>query len=516
MRKHNSLKLHKALLVIKLAIAQLLLTSCTTEVENTPSVVDTNAQHPQGCVQRNSTDNTKGRRHLVESYLRGPIAFEGESLKRFSIAERMKFYQVPAVSLAVIKQGALDWSQAYGVKSHESQQAVDCDTLFQAASLSKPVTLMAAMRMQQAGKIDLDKDINQYLTSYQLPAGKQTLDNPVTFRNILDHTSGITSGGYRGYKEEEGFPTDIEVLTKKGVTNSKLVEVVNLPGEKLAYSGGGYTVAEVAMQDIMQQSFKQLMDLWILNPIKMKNADFSQPLPQAKHKQVARGHRSDGSMVKGGWHSYPEQAAAGLWATATDMALFMIEIHKGYKGYKGQSSIFSQAMVTELLSQPREQHVYGFIISGTGDSLMLSHYGGNAGYSTGMHIYLESGDGISYLASSDYNGNSLNSEIRFAVSDTYNWPNFKLQTVKRRNTSAEKLQQLAGQYKFKSWKIDIEYSKPDNQIIIVFPNNDRYQMTPIVGDKQAFIHAITGTKASFSVDKNKQNIVLYGQTGIRE
>lgn len=513
MRKRNSLKLHKASFVTKLLIAQLLLAGCTTQIEDEPSIVNTNTQHSQGCLQNNSGDNIKGRQHLVESYLRGPIAFEGEALKRFSIAERMAFHKVPAVSVAVIKQGKIDWSQAYGMKSVESQQKVDCNTLFQAASLSKPVTLMAVMRMHQAGKIYLDKDINQYLTSYELPPGKQTEANPVTFRNILNHTSGISPGGYRGYAKDEGFPTDIEVLTKQGVTNSQLVEVVNLPGDKLAYSGGGYTVAELAMQDITQQTFKQLMDFWILNPLKMDSADFSQPIPEAKHHQVARGHKSDGSMVKGGWHAHPEQAAAGLWATATDMALFMIEIHKGYKG---ESNIFSQAMIAELLKQPREQHVYGFIISGKEDSLMLSHYGGNAGYSTGMHIYLESGDGISYLANSDYNGNSLNSEIRFAVSDTYNWPNFKQQNVKRRSETPKSLQELVGRYTFKNWKINIEYSEQDNQIVIVFPNNDRYKMTPIVDNKKAFVHVITGTKVSFAVEEEQQTINLYGQTGTRD
>ena len=500
---------NKSVCLISLVVTQFLLMSCSNQKSTLNQVADNKNQNTLSCINNKNTDN---QRVLTESSLRKRVKLESEALTLFSISERMEYYKVPAVSVAVMKQGKVEWSKAYGVKSFTSQESVDCNTLFQAGSLSKPVTMLAAMRMHEAGEIDLDKDINQYLKVYELPEGKQTVDNPVTFRNILKHTSGITSGGYRGYANDEGFPSDIEVLTKSGVTNSKLVEVLQVPGKELAYSGGGYTVAELAMQDVTQQSFKELMDIWILNPLKMSNADFAQPLPPTKHERVARGHSLDGKMVKGGWHDYPEQAAAGLWATATDMALFMIEIHKGYHG---KSAIFKKSMIMKMLSQPRDKHVYGFHIRGEGENLLISHYGGTAGYTAGMHIYLESGDGLSYLTSSGNNGGALSQELEFAVSDIYGWPDFKQHNVTRRSVSSKALKNLAGQYSFGGWAINIEFSESDNNITVVFPNNDRYQLIPTTDSEHGFVHMLTGTKVSFPVKKDLNTILIYGQTGTK-
>lgn len=151
------------------------------------------------------------------------------------------------------------------------------------------VTLLAALRVKQRGLIDFDKDIETYLTSYHLPAGRQTGANPVTFRNLLAHTSGITPGGYDGYVQGRPMPTDQQTARAEVPSNSPKIEVHNAPNSSLNYSGGGYTVVEIALQDQLGKPFEQIMHEWLIAPVDMRQADFTHPLPAASHKRTAHG-----------------------------------------------------------------------------------------------------------------------------------------------------------------------------------------------------------------------------------
>ena len=280
------------------------------------------------------------RKEEVERGLRNSVRFINKIEPGFHISDSMQKHKTPAISATLIKNNRIDWSDGYGALKTNSDQSINCRTLFQAASLSKPVFMMAMMRMHQEDKINLDKNIHDYLKSFKLPEGKQSDENPVTLRNILNHTSGITPGGFMGYTKNEVMPTDLEVLTATGNTNSPAIEVINTPGEQLMYSGGAYTLAELTIQDIFNRSFEDIMYEWLLEPIQMHSADFSQPLTKSKHAYVARGHKVDGLTVEGGWHNHPEQAAAGLWINSMDLAKFLIEIGKALGG----KVMFSQSL----------------------------------------------------------------------------------------------------------------------------------------------------------------------------
>lgn len=204
----------------------------------------------------------------------------------------------------------------------------DCNALFQGGSLAKPVTLFAALRIQQDGLLDFDRNIETYLKSYHLPPGKQSDANPVTFGNLFSQQSGITPGGFMGYAPGALVPTDQQVALGEPPANSRKAEVLTEPGKVLSYSGVGYSVAEIALQDLLQQSFEVIMRTWILGPLGMREGDFTQPLPSATRTFAARGHAADGSTVAGDWRIHPEQAAAGLWATPSDLATFLIEVER--------------------------------------------------------------------------------------------------------------------------------------------------------------------------------------------
>jgi CubicO group peptidase (beta-lactamase class C family) len=456
-----------------------------------------------------TANDTQLRQQQVERSMLPRVVFEGESLPG-TIESRMAKYKTPALSVAVIKGGKLDWSAAWGKLQVDGTPA-GCDSLFQAGSLAKPVTVLAALRMQHKGLIDFDKNIDTYLSSYHLPAGLQSDANPVTLRNLFAHTSGITPGGYDGYIQGQLMPTDRQTVLAEAPGNARKAEVLEAPNKTLAYSGGGYTIAEIALQDRLGKPFEQIMREWLIAPLGMKQADFTQPLPAALHGHTARGHQADGSVISGGWNNHPEQAAAGLWATASDMAVFLIEIRKGHLG---TSKVFSQSSIRELLAKPFDGHVYGFRLIGEGDQIFITHYGGTAGYRAGMTMNLNSGDGAVYLSNSD-KGSELGLEFFRAVSRIYNWPTFREVQVKRVPQTVEVLQSLTGRYGFEGG-LTVSVVFENEALTLVFPNRDRYAMVAIQGAPREFIHPDTAVRASFEGEGKDMRIQLYGQTGRRQ
>lgn len=457
----------------------------------------------------NELDDRKAR---LENEIRGQVKFLEEQESLSSITDKMVGYKIPALSLAVISQGKIAWTETYQNENFEKETKLDSKSIFQAASLSKPVTFLAALRMHAEDKIDLDKNIQDYLKEFAIPKGQQTNDNPVTFRNIFSHTSGISPGGYQGYDRGVVMPTDLDVLRGSAGANTPPIEVATVPNEMLAYSGGAYTLAELALQDIFKDEFSNIMKKWILEPAGMQNSGFTQPLPATDTIRVAKGYTQSGELIEGGWRNYPEQAAAGLWSNSTDLANFLIEI---YKAYQGESSILSASDIKTILSHERDGHVYGFIVNRSDNDISLTHYGGNAGYRTGMTISLTSGNGLVYLINSD-NGGSLGNELLLSASQVYDWQHFKQTEVKRKPIESGALEELSGKYRWNNQvDLSIVYDESKNQILLFFPNGDEYELVPIAGEELGFIHGNTGIQVFFKRDADKQSFMLYGQAAVK-
>jgi len=254
------------------------------------------------------------------------------------------------------------------------------------------------------------------------------------------------------------------------------------------------------------------MKKWILEPAGMEHSDFTQPLPESKSNQVVKGYKQSGEVLDGGWRNYPEQAAAGLWSNAVDMAKFLIEI---YNAYKGKSALFSQSDIKSMISHERDGQAYGFIVSRSGDDIAITHYGGNAGYRTGMTISLTNGNGLVYLMNSD-NGGALGNELLLSASQIYNWQHFKQIDARRKEVSPEVLKGLTGEYKWNG-QIDLKitFDEKNNQISLYFPNGDEYKLTAVVGDELDFIHPNTGVNISFLKNDSLSSFTLYGQTAVK-
>jgi CubicO group peptidase (beta-lactamase class C family) len=127
------------------------------------------------------------------------------------VPDRMAHYRVAGLSLAYIHNGTVMWTQAFGV-ARVGGEPVKPETLFQASSVSMPVTAVAVFRLVEQGKLNLDVDVSQYLRSWKLPTNRYTQERKVTLRKLLSHTAGVTVHGFGGYAAGKPVPTLVQVL----------------------------------------------------------------------------------------------------------------------------------------------------------------------------------------------------------------------------------------------------------------------------------------------------------------
>lgn len=455
------------------------------------------------------TDSATENRQRVERNLLLAVTLEGEE-NGYSVSERMSRYNVPGLSFALIRKGQIEWSAGYGMKEVGTSDPVSEETLFQAASIAKPGVAIAAMRMRDAGLIDLDADIQTYLKDYIIPDGEQSAANPVTFRNLLSHTSGASPGGFPGYARGEPYPTGLQIVNGLPPANSAAVAIGATPGTTMAYSGGGYTILQIAMQDITGSSFDRLMDEWVLSPFGMRHSTYSQPLPGELEDQVASGHLADGTVVPGGWHVHPEQAAAGLWSTASDLARLVIEVRNAHQG---GGDLIERSSAAELLTEQIDGEGLGFVVRGDEETLSFLHAGGNAGYRAFMIMYVGTGDGAVFMTNSEQ-GIAVGREMLRAASFVYDWPDYKPTMNRRVSLESAQLRSLEGTYDFGDGvQILITFQPSEEALSITFPNGDAYALVPT--GPQNFVDQETGVTVDFEGTDDLRRVIVYGDTGVR-
>jgi len=366
------------------------------------------------------------RKEQVENGLLPSYYFAGSEPERFSIHERMEYYNVPGVSIAVINNGEVEWQGGYGVVENGTNAIITDSTMFQAASISKPVAAIAALMLVEAGLLKLDDDVNDYLASWEIPQNRNTNNNHVSLKRLLNHTAGLTVHGFPGYAVDDEIPDIPEVLNGEYPANTGSVYNDVEPGTMWRYSGGGYTVLQQIIDDVVDRPFTQFVQEEILNDIDMRFSTFEQPLSEQNAKHAASGHLADGTVVDGKWHVYPELAAAGLWTTPSDLAKLAVVIQRSFNGE--DNSLLSAEMTQIMLTPNGNNWGLGFTIGGSRHDPFFSHGGANHGFRAQFVAYANSGRGVVIMTNSD-NGGDLIGEILRAVSDVYNWPDFKPQPL---------------------------------------------------------------------------------------
>jgi CubicO group peptidase (beta-lactamase class C family) len=401
----------------------------------------------------------------VEQGLRPLAVIEGQPQSKWNILERMKHYKVPGVSIALISGGKVVWARGYGVARDGSP--VNTETLFQAASISKPLTAMMALRLVDEGILSLDEDVNLKLRSWKVLENEFTKSQKVTLRRLLSHTAGLTVRGFGGYAAGTQVPSLLDILDGKKPANSEPVRVEAVPGTKWSYSGGGYVVVQQLVTDVTGKSFSELMQEKILEPLGMVHSTFQQPLPANLEAAAAAGYDSDGTVIAGRWHTYPEMAPAGLWTTPSDLARVVIELQNGGHILKPATQ---HAMLTKLLYD----YGLGIGLDDKSGRKSFSHSGGNAGFNSNLFGYLEGDDGAVIMTNGD-NGWPLIEEIMRSISAEYRWPDYKQRTVIR--VGPDVLQGYTGRYIFSS-KAEIVVTYEDGKLFASYMGEKKFELLP--------------------------------------
>ena len=332
----------------------------------------------------------------------------------------MKQLHVPGLSVAVVDNFSIHWAKGYGVADAATGRQVDTSTRFQAASISKPVTAMAAMHMVQNKQLDLDADVNTMLRSWRVPVSEYTRKQAVTPRALLSHTSGADDGfGFDGYDPSAPLPTVVQIIEGKTPANNGKVLFARAPFVTSKYSGGGFMIMQQALTDLSGQPFASLMDAAVLGPLQMSNSSFLPPKTAGDASNAALAHDKHGRRMGPPWHVYPELAAAGLWTTPSDIARFIVEIQIALRG--PGSKVLSQQSAKEMIAPVGVgRHAVGLAIDQRDSGWHFSHGGDNRGYRAFMIGHVRKGYGFVIMANGA-NGMALMNQVADRIANAYQW-----------------------------------------------------------------------------------------------
>lgn len=377
----------------------------------------------------------------VVSGLRAETHLAGR-FRTCTLRERMGHYFTPGLSITVVDGGRIAWSKGFGYGNLGAREMVDEETMFLAGSISKPVFALGVLKLAEAGEIDLDRDVNDYLKRWKIPASRGWRPR-ITMRQLLSHTAGLTVQGFPGYRKSDRVPGTVQILKGVPPANTEPVLPNILPGTMMRYSGGGITVAQLAVEDAMKAPFPELMRELLFEPLGMRNSTYDQR-PRKTQRRIAHGYPWYNRVIPGGYHIYPEMAAAGLWSTGLDLARLMIEVQKGFAG---EPSFFSTGLVREMLTpQKMAKNIgFGFFLEGDGDAARFYHGGWDEGFVAKFVSYKKGGKGAVVMLNSN-SGNPMIEEILRSVAAEYGWPGYTCALPASANRSPGPLAGHCGDY----------------------------------------------------------------------
>jgi len=439
------------------------------------------------CDSANRQQEIDERIAQLENGVLAGVQILGEPAQRSTITERLDFFEVPAVSIAVINDGEIEWAKAYGMADVAEGRAATPNTLFQAASISKPVAATAALTLVEEGKLTLDQDVNELLSSWQIPGNRHTASEHVSLRRLVTHSGGMTVHGFPGYSRQETIPTTVQVLEGEG--NTAPIRVDTTPGSIWRYSGGGYTVMQLLVSDLTGQRFPDVLLERVLDPFQMALSTYEQPLPESRHSDAATAYRDGGAEVEFKWHVYPEMAAAGLWTTPTDLAKFALGVLDAYHGRSEE--VITQSTAREMLTAGIGGHGLGPSIGS--DGLYFGHGGANEGFRCQLYAFIESEDGVAVMTNSD-NGGYLNREIVSTLAEIYDWPALKARARNVVDVAPELLGELEGRYSYEG-EVVLQVEVVNGEIWLDVRGEDRHEL--LAESDSVFFTRDTGLEVRF-------------------
>ena len=430
----------------------------------------------------------------IENNLAPAVVAKGQKSYTVTLASRMAALHVPGISVAVIHDGKIAWARGFGVTKVGGPPVTE-NTLFQAGSISKPVTAMAVLRLVQEGRLNLDADVNGYLKNWKLPDNEFTAQKKVTLRGLLSHTAGVTVHGFPGYANGAPVPSLVQVLDGGKPANTPAIRVDIVPGTIWRYSGGGYVITQQLLLDMTGKPFPVFMHDTVLGPLGMTHSTYEQPLPTYRQGEAATPYDEDGKAVVGGAHTYPEMAPAGLWSTPSDLARYAIGLQQALAG---KSRVLSKATASEMVKDVGMGHFgLGPSVGGKPDHPYFNHDGVDEGFVSNLIAY-NHGDGA-IIMTNGMNGGRLAQQVLRTIALEYHWPDFAPKEVEVAKVAPKMLDAYAGDYRQGRYTV-VKLSRSDDHLDASQDGQDLGPLYP-TSDRDWFFAASTA-KLTFEVNSD--------------
>ena len=385
------------------------------------------------------------------------------------MAAHMPSRKIPAATISVVKDGELFFAKGYGFADRENKILVEADTtLFRPGSTSKLFTWTAVMQLAERGELDLDADVNTYMTSFQIPA---TYPEPITMKHLLTHTAGFEDGslGYLIVKDQDRLVSMREAL------KAHMPDRVNPPGAWSSYSNWGTALAGLIVEEISGMSFPEYIEKNIFEPLSMEHSTFREPLPDDLAPDMAVGYKRKNGLYEPGYFEFISDfgPAGALSSTAVDMSHFMVA-HLQLGRY-GDQRILEEATARQMHSllhtaDPRLPGMaHGFYQEDIRGQHVIAHAGDTVHFHTDLALFTEQNVGlfVSYVAS----GGLARMELVDAFVARY-FPSEEIPFPEPPEDFAERGTKYAGNYRF------IRHNWSDLEKLISLPSKVSVSVTP--------------------------------------
>lgn len=321
------------------------------------------------------------------------------------IEQQLEKYKLAGFSLVVFENYQIVYSKEFGVKSINSGEKIDRNTAFSTASISKPITALLCHILEEKGLINLDDPIDNSLKRWHLPKSKFTENNNPSWRQFLNHTAGTSQSGFEDHYQGEKIPTIKQSLLGQIPRYDKEIEFLFAPGTDWQYSGGGYVIIQMALEDTFNKSIAELANEYIFSPLGLKNTTMIQPNENGFLTNVAAVHDKEGKVIKTGLPITPQVGASGLWSTPTDLAKLAIEIQNALRNKNNKVISHNVAKrVTEVTALKNAVGGWGY---GWQKSFGYNNYdwfscnGSNTGVGGSVFATMTDGNGFVFLANGE-------------------------------------------------------------------------------------------------------------------
>jgi CubicO group peptidase (beta-lactamase class C family) len=322
-----------------------------------------------------------------------------------NIEQQLEKHKLAGFSVVVFENYEIVYSNQFGVKSINSKEKIDQNTAFSTASISKPVTALLCHMLEEKGLINLDDPIDKYLKRWHLPKSKFTEKNSPTWKQFLNHTAGTTQDGFEDHYEGETIPSIEQSLLGQIPRYNKEIEFLFTPGTSWKYSGGGYVIIQMALEDTFNKSIGALAAEYIFFPLGLKNTTMIQPNENGFLTNIALVHDADGKVIKTGLPITPQVGASGLWSTPSDLAMFAIEIQNALRNKNNK--VISHNVAKKVTEVTALENAVGGWSYGWQKSFGYNNYdwficnGSNTGVGGSLFATMKDGNGFAFLANGE-------------------------------------------------------------------------------------------------------------------